>query len=171
MQNRIRKKLFYWELFGFFFIFFLGAAWHFLYDWTGIFIISLVAPVNDSVWEHLKLGICPTLIFAFIAYFFIGRYHRRYWAVRALQMYLNPIFLALLFYGYTAVLGDNILFLDILIFAVAVAASQYIGYKLLQRPAVPGRNSWFIPALFIVFLLAAFALLTVCPLPFPIFIE
>lgn len=167
----MEKKLFYWELSGFFFIFFLGAAWHFLYDWTGIFLISLVSPVNDSVWEHLKLGICPTLIFAFIAYFYIGRYQRRYWAVRALQMYLNPFFLVLLFYGYTAVLGDNKLYLDILIFAVAVAACQYIGYKLLKKPADPGQGHWFIPAFFIVFLLAVFALLTVYPLSLSIFIE
>ena len=167
---RMDKKLYYWELSGFFFIFLTGSAWHFLYDWTGIFLISLMSPVNDSVWEHLKLGY-PTLLFALIAYFYIGKHQRFYWSVRALQMYLIPIFLVLLFYGYTAVLGDNKLFLDILIFAVAVAASQFIGYKILHKTADPGRSIWFIPALFILLIMAAFAYFTLHPLPLGIFIE
>ena len=39
----------------------LGCAWHFLYDWYPHFLVGLFAPVNESVWEHLKLLFWPVI--------------------------------------------------------------------------------------------------------------
>ena len=39
----------------------LGCAWHFLYDWCPHFLVGLFAPVNESVWEHLKLLFGPVI--------------------------------------------------------------------------------------------------------------
>ena len=36
---------------------------HFLYDWSGeMTIISLFVPINESIWEHLKLVFWPLLL-------------------------------------------------------------------------------------------------------------
>lgn len=44
-----------------------GTLWHFLYDWFGNFkLFALIAPVNESVWEHLKLTLYPTVIIWFV---------------------------------------------------------------------------------------------------------
>jgi hypothetical protein len=40
-----------------------GAALHFAYDWTaGNAIVAIFCPVNESVWEHLKLLATPFLL-------------------------------------------------------------------------------------------------------------
>ena len=40
----------------------IGTGWHFLYDWLPFQLVGMVAPVNESVWEHLKLLFWPFLL-------------------------------------------------------------------------------------------------------------
>lgn len=39
----------------------VGCALHFLYDWLPGAATALIAPVNESIWEHLKLIYWPYL--------------------------------------------------------------------------------------------------------------
>nr|WP_236945659.1 DUF6512 family protein [Enterocloster clostridioformis] len=42
----------------------LGTLLHFTYRWSGRNpLIGLIAPVNESVWEHMKLLFFPMLLF------------------------------------------------------------------------------------------------------------
>lgn len=43
-----------------------GAALHFLYDVWPNPLTAVLAPVNESVWEHLKLLYWPFLAAAFV---------------------------------------------------------------------------------------------------------
>ena len=66
------KKLLKFEIIGFFVIIALGIVWHNLYELTNQnIIVGLIAPVNESIWEHWKLGIYPILIYSAIEYFFV----------------------------------------------------------------------------------------------------
>jgi hypothetical protein len=48
---------------GILFISLLGSLIHFLYDLSGkSLLVGLIAPINESVWEHLKLPLVPTLL-------------------------------------------------------------------------------------------------------------
>ena len=40
----------------------LGTGLHFLYAWRPIPLFGLLAPVNESIWEHLKLLYWPFLV-------------------------------------------------------------------------------------------------------------
>lgn len=42
----------------------LGTVAHFLYTWIPTPLIGLFVPVNESVWEHLKLLFWPTIVTA-----------------------------------------------------------------------------------------------------------
>jgi Family of unknown function (DUF6512) len=66
------KKLFKYEIIGIFIIFFIGCLWHNLYDILGNnVLIGLIAPVNESMWEHWKIGLYPILIYSIIEYIFV----------------------------------------------------------------------------------------------------
>lgn len=66
------KKLLKYEIAGIFIIFLLGVFWHQLYDISGEnFIVGLIAPVNESMWEHWKIGFFPIIIYSIIEYFFV----------------------------------------------------------------------------------------------------
>ena len=55
-KKLIDKSIYTWEIIGTFFIIIAGSLLHFVYEWTGYSdIMGLFTPVNESVWEHLKL--------------------------------------------------------------------------------------------------------------------
>lgn len=68
-----------WETFGILFIFSVGTLLHFTYDALGKWKpVGLIAPVNESVWEHLKMGFWPTLIYGIIEFFLFALFHPPY---------------------------------------------------------------------------------------------
>ena len=63
IQKKYEKRVFL--LSGILFTISAGTALHFLFDWSGRLIpAALIAPVNESVWEHLKLLFFPFLLFS-----------------------------------------------------------------------------------------------------------
>ena len=68
-MDAARKRALAWELAGVPFIFCIGALLHFVYEWAGAWWpLALVAAVNESVWEHLKLAFWPSVIYAAVEY-------------------------------------------------------------------------------------------------------
>ena len=55
------------EFFGFLFNIILGTIGHFLYDWSNNNkIIGFFFATDESIWQHLKLGITPVLLWIII---------------------------------------------------------------------------------------------------------
>lgn len=127
-----KKVIFKWEACGFIFMTIFGSLLHFCFEWSGSFTpLALFCAVNESVWEHLKLGFWPGLFFAFLEYLLWGKRVNNFLISKALSLYMIPIAITVLFYSYTAVLGRHTLILDILIFVISVALAQFISYRLL----------------------------------------
>ena len=154
-------------------IFILGSLLHFLFDLSaGNRFIALFAPVNESVWEHLKLPLLPTIT-VYSAFFFA--FHKKFsistksWFCSLLfsliSMMLSIIFL---FYSYSQALGFESVFVDIAIFFVAVLIGQMLGLHLFRFcKGLPLPFSIF--ALLSVFTI--FALFTFFPPDLPIFFD
>lgn len=43
-----------------------GFLLHFLYDWSPNVLFAMISPVQESVWEHLKLIYWPLLVFGLL---------------------------------------------------------------------------------------------------------
>ena len=113
----MKKSIFKWEVSGIIFVFLVGALLHFVFEWSGeLPIIGAIASVNESVWEHFKQGFWPMCLFAAIEYKFIRSYTSNYLAAKGTAVLLIPIITGLVFYAYTAIIGTEILIVDILIF-------------------------------------------------------
>lgn len=56
-------------------IFLLSILFHFLYDLMPSLITSLLFPVNESIWEHMKLIFTSTLVFSVIEYLLLKKYN------------------------------------------------------------------------------------------------
>lgn len=138
MDAKIRK----WEIIGFFVIFLVGSAWHFFYSSTGIELIGLVSPVNESVWEHTKIGTYPFLIFSIIMSVYLKKHIPHFWAAQAFAIYSIPVIMIGLFYFYTSFTGHHILAIDISIFAICVAFAQWLSYKFLTGQFNPMISSF-----------------------------
>ncbi len=99
------KHLKRYAIIGIIFVLITGTLAHFLYDWSGNnYIVGLFTPINESIWEHMKL-----LFFGII----IGTL-------------LIPIF----FYAYTSILGKDTFILDIGTFILSIIIAFWLSYKL-----------------------------------------
>lgn len=166
-----RKTIALWESAGAAFIILAGSALHFVFAWSGQWRpIAWLAAVNESTWEHFKLGFWPALIFALveglawkgrIPNFLIGK---------AACLWLMPALIGSVFYAYKAALGRHFLWADILLFVLAAAAGQALSYRLLTKP--PLGSAWRRFALLgVIVLVLAFALLTYVPPRFFLFMD
>ncbi|MBU7024846.1 MAG: hypothetical protein HXS40_11845 [Theionarchaea archaeon] len=124
-------KVVLWEFLGMLFIVMVGSVLHFVFELSGFLpVAGLIGAVNESVWEHLKIGFWPAVFFALIEYPFL-KFRANFWAAKAACAYVIPITIIVLFYGYTSILGYNTLALDIMVFIVAVIIGQIASYRLL----------------------------------------
>ena len=70
------KQLKHCTFIGVIFVLIAGTLAHFLYDWSGKnFVIGFFTPINESIWEHIKLLFFPMLIYAPIL---ILKFRRKY---------------------------------------------------------------------------------------------
>jgi hypothetical protein len=89
---------------------------------------------------------------------------------KTIGIYLIPITIVVLYYAYTAILGYDLLIVDIVIFVVAVIVGQLVSYKLLIASPLPKRLNRFAPIALAV-LAILLVLFTFYPPQSPLFID
>ena len=114
---------------GILFVIITGTLSHFFYDWSGNSrIAGFVTPVNESVWEHKKLLFFPMLLYAL---FMIFRLREEYPCIASSLFFgllAGTFLIPALYYAYTAILGKDLLFLDIGTFLLGILAAFRLSY-------------------------------------------
>lgn len=104
-----------------FFAILLGFLNHFLYQLSdGSAFIALFCPVNESVWEHLKLVFFPIFFVTIAEYFRYRPETVRFFYCRFLASLCAMGATVTLFYTYTGIIGRNFLLIDILTFLFSI---------------------------------------------------
>jgi Family of unknown function (DUF6512) len=152
-----------WELIGIAVISLLGSGFHFLFEATGSWPpVGAFAAVNESVFEHLKLTFWPTVIYSAAIYKLVKGAAHNYFLAKAIALYIMPLTIIVLFYGYTTLTGLENVIIDILIFFVAVACGQLAGYRVMKIHPLPKWLTGFSVAC-IIALAAVYGLFTFYP--------
>ena len=135
---------------------------HFLYDKFPCFITSIIAPVNESIWEHMKI--------LFTSILFAGVIQKIITKVRHLNinnictsnfiaaLISIPIFLVIFLPIYNTI-GENLI-ITIIIMLISIILSEIISYKIMCMKDLKMEN-WAI--LLTILIYAAFGLLTYYP--------
>lgn len=165
----MKKNIFYWEFYGAIVIIALGCVFHFAFFWFNQWKpLALLFAVNESVWEHCKIGFWPALLFYLVEYNFIKNRVNNYLMAKATSLFIIPAMIIILFYTYTGIIGFNLFPVDISIFFVAVFLGQYASYKLLiSKPLKPYYD--LIAIGMVVVLVISFSTLTYKPGSIPVF--
>jgi hypothetical protein len=167
MKSSVRK----WELIGIVVISLLGSALHFAFEWTGGWEpIGIIAAVNESVFEHLKLTYWSTLVYAAITYGFLKKTSNNFIIAKTASLYVMPVAIIILFYSYTAITGTENLIVDIVIFVVAIALGQLTSYKILTTSQLSRSLHWLALA-FLIILAAIYGVFTYFPPHVPLFLD
>lgn len=125
------KELKHYVIGGIIFVLAAGTPSHFLYEWTGNnFVVGLFTPVNESVWEHMKLVFFPMLLYGFFMVLKLKNNCTCITSAYCFGMLLGAVLVPVLFYAYTFVIGHDVFFLDLATFAASVIIAFVSVYKL-----------------------------------------
>lgn len=145
-----------------------GAALHFLFEWSGRLIpTALIAPVNESVWEHLKLLFFPILLFSALEAL-IRRPGPAFYAARTCGVLAGLAAIPVLFYTGTGITGIHALWADLLLFLVSVILAFSLSH-VLEAKIRPGRTALLLSLSALILLVLLFFLLTFFPPALPLF--
>lgn len=157
------------ELIGVVFISTAGSLLHFTYAWSKNYKpLAIIAAVNESTWEHLKIAFWPALVYFIFEYILLSHITNNFILAKAACLLIIPILIISAFYSYTALLGRNYLIIDILIFILSILFGQIISFKLLTTDKFPGLTS-SLSIFIIIILIIMFSLFTFFPPKVPIF--
>lgn len=133
------KKLRRYMVIGIIFVLITGTLAHFVFRWSNNNkIVGLFTPINESIWEHMKLLFFPMLLYSIILMF---KFRNKYPCIISALCFgiiagtaLIPIF----YYTYTLVTSKDIFAIDIGIFIFSIAIAFWLSYKLtLSRRTEP----------------------------------
>lgn len=151
-----------WCLLGFSVIVVLGFLLHDLYHWTSeLRIIGLLVPVNESVWEHLKLGYWALLIYSAVEYKYLGYRIPTFFLTKTMGFMIMSFTILGIFYTYTLFAGHSILWIDILSYITGALFCQFFTF-FMYRSGLKRSMKGISLTLFIGFGIA-FALFTLYP--------
>lgn len=147
-----------------------GTLSHFLYDWTkNNYIVGFFTPVNESVWEHIKLLFFPAFVYSLIM---IIKFRRKYSCITSALCFgilAGALCIPLFFYAYTYVLGKNYLPLDIGTFFLSTVIAFWLSYRLTLARQLEACTALL--CILVCILFAAFILFTYHPPDMTLFKE
>lgn len=128
----MKKDLLLWQLGGFTFSVVLGTILHFLFDWTGLLILTPISAVNESTIEHMKILFFPMLIFSFIQSIFFSKEYKGFWWIKLFGTIFASLLIPILFYTYNGAFGKTPDWLNILFFFISAGLGYLIEWWLLK---------------------------------------
>lgn len=127
-------------------IFILASLSHFIYDIFPNDITAIFFPVNESIWEHMKLLYTPFLIDALIIYIYFTKkgiiFHNLLFSVVVSSIF--AIFLYLIIYLPIYVYYKTNLIFDIILLFSVIVISQIINFKIIRKEAKQNINLSFV---------------------------
>lgn len=111
----------------FLYISFLSTFLHFSYDITNhMFIFSIIGAVNESTWEHLKIGLFPWFTWFFIRSYYFSYMNTYFGNFIAIFTFMSTI--TLIFYGSIFIMKRHFLPISIASFYIGVISGSFFEY-------------------------------------------
>jgi hypothetical protein len=162
-----------WIIIGIPVLLIIGSLVHFLYDFSSQNeIIGLFSPVNESVWEHLKMVVLPIILWWSIYYFTKGEEYNidnNKWFTSALiSLLVALISIPLMHYFYTSAFGIESVVVDIIILFISILLGQLLA---LHYYNYGNGINYVLAILIMVIIIGVFMYFTFNPPHLPLFID
>ena len=145
------KKIKILAIIGIFIISFLS---HFAYEIFPNIIFSFIFPVNESIWEHMKILFTSTLLYGIIDYLLLKKYNIKYNNFN-FQLYFTaligiPIYLVIYLPLYN-LLGESP-FISISLLLIVYIITQIVSHNILKEKELKILNLITIPVILLSYL-------------------
>ena len=116
-------------------IFALTVLYHFLYEWFPNPVFSVLFPVNESIWEHMKLLYSGILTWGIVEYFILKRKNIKftnYFSSLFLTMITSIIVYLILYLPLYSLFKEN-MFISIGLLIIVIILMGIFNYYLIIR--------------------------------------
>ena len=120
------------KIIGFFAIFILTVIFHFLYEFLPNPIFSILFPVNESIWEHMKLLYSGILFWGIIEYFLVKKYslkENNFFFNLFICMISSIVIYLIVYLPLYNVFGENMI-ISISLLVIVIILEQVLSYFL-----------------------------------------
>lgn len=152
------------KIIGVFLIFILSFISHFMYEWFPNTLFSILFPVNESIWEHMKLIVTPVLIFSLIEYI-VYRWknisYNNFILSYAISLILGIIIYLMIYLPIDYIFGHSMIFAISLLFLIFIIV-EVISYYIMNYREI--RYSNLIGIILIIIMYIVFGYLTYNPI-------
>lgn len=175
MCHSVKQNYFIWSLITSICIVILGSGWHFLYSICGESkLVAWFAPVNESVWEHLKLTLYPILIVLLIFHaLHLIPNHPPIWQVMlvaATSILTANLIIVSIYYVFAGGFHLSGMAVDLTAYGIGILSGQIVAaVHILPFRKIPRWVS-VLGCLYLVIMLAITAIFSYYPPDVPIFI-
>lgn len=115
---------------------------HFLYDLLPNPVFSILFPVNESIWEHMKMIYTTILLYGILEYFILKKFkfnpNNYLLSIFLKSIIAIPIYLVIFLPLYYNI-GENMLITFIILF-LTILIVNYIGYKIQINKEIPNQK-------------------------------
>lgn len=145
------------------FLFLLSFIWHFMYDLLPNNFFALFFPVNESIWEHMKI-IYYCLLLSSILEFIL--YHKaklgvnNFYISTMVKSLLGVLVYLIIFIPIFKLLGES-MFISISLMLIVYIFMEFLSFKILQSEEL---NINILPVIIIGLGIILFIILTFYPL-------
>lgn len=118
------------NIIGAIFIFLIGFIIHNLYDWFPNIFISIISPVNESIFEHIKLIFTSYIIWLIVKYFIYKNNNleeNNLILKEVITTLFSIILFLIIFLPIYNKFGEN-LFITLFIYFISITISQILNY-------------------------------------------
>lgn len=133
----------------------LSVLCHFLYEWNNNFIFSILSPVNESIWEHMKLMVTPVLLYGIFEWLYYKKNNINHdnlllslciSSIIGIIVYLIPYLIIDKFIGHNMIVSICLLFLD-------YCFIEYLSFKIVNCRKIKYSNYIGVILLFLIYFL------------------
>lgn len=141
----------------------IGTIFHFTYDISKHNkVVGLFSAVNESTWEHIKIGLTATFILTLVDGYIYGT-NPNYFIAKSLSLIIIILLIPVIFYTYTQFTKKPILAVDIMSFIITIICSQLIFRSVLNIDKLPFIYNYIgLIIMFIIF--GSYMVLTILPI-------
>lgn len=159
------------KIIGVFIIFGLSFLSHFMYERFANNIFSILFPVNESIWEHMKLIVTPVLIFSIFEYIIYKKKNiifNNFILSYTISMIIGIIVYLIIYLPINYIFGHSMIVAIILLFIIFIIV-EVISYYIMNYKEIKYSNIIGISVMILIYII--FGYLTYNPIESDLFYD
>lgn len=156
---------------GIFVTFLLCFINHFMYEIYPNFIFSILFPVNESIWEHMKMITSSILMWQFIEFIILYKKkipHNNFLLSTSIMCISSIFIFLIIYYPIYNITGENFI-LNIICLFITIYSANIIGYIIMNKKTIKCESA--VGLICIILLYIVFGYLTYNPPKNKIFLD